>query len=65
MKPTLGETYAQLELEINFLEQHITNESDEITKNELRELRNALGQCLIQTRIIIDRKTQAFSGKIF
>lgn len=56
MKPSLGETYEALELEIKFMDQHIENEKDEITKNELRSLRSTLGQCLIQVRIIIDRK---------
>jgi hypothetical protein len=64
MKPTLGETYAALELEIKFMDEHIRNETDEITKNELRALRRTLGQCLITTRIIIDRKLRLSQEKI-
>lgn len=63
MKPTLGETYAQIELEIKLLDQFISDESDEITKNELVRLRSALGQCLIQTRIIINRKIRLSQEK--
>jgi hypothetical protein len=63
MKPTLGETYAALELEIKFMDQHVANETDAITKNELRSLRTTLGQCLIQTRIIIDRKLRLSQEK--
>lgn len=63
MKPTLGETYAALELEIKFMSTHIENETDEVTKNELRSLRSTLGQCLIQTRVIIDRKLRLSQEK--
>ena len=65
MKPTLGETYAAIELEIKFMDQHIENETDKVTKNELRSLRSTLGQCLIQARIIIDRKLRLSQEKYY
>jgi hypothetical protein len=58
LKVTLGEIYESIECEIKYVTAMIDEETDEVLKNELRQLKSFLNQSMLRAHQCLDIKLE-------